>query len=537
MCIMPDVLSGGAPIVCENIGVAYDYVRVDRDQLFMLPPSMRDWIAGDYLTWFLIDAVNLIDTSAFHARHRNDGAGRPAYDPDMMLTLLFYAYCTGLRSSRRIEQACRTDLAYRVICANLVPDHRTIARFRAEHEQAISAVFVEVLRLCAAAGLATVASVAIDGTKVGADAALDANRSAAAITAEVDKIMAQAADADDRDEALLAAASGEQPPAGLAQPSSRLDRLRSALAQIQAQEATAQAARAAAQQQAEQAAAEGRKLRGRKPSDPTAALARAQAELTAAQVRAEAERRGGRTGKPRPPQPAGNSAAAPRARTPPWPGAQVALTAAIAAAAAAPPAKAIVANVTDPDSRIMKTIGGYIQGYNAQAAVNDRQLVLGHDVTQEVNDRLQLVPMMSTTATTLADAGTDEQINLFLADAGYWSEANATAPGPDRLIATLKDWKQRRAAREMGTTTGPAPEGASPAQAMEHRLRTAEGAASYALRSHTVEPVFGNTKENQGYRRFMRRGLTAARSEWSLICSAHNLQKLYRYGPGQPTPA
>jgi hypothetical protein len=190
--------------------------------------------------------------------------------------------------------------------------------------------------------------------------------------------------------------------------------------------------------------------------------------------------------------------------------------------------------VTDPDSRIMKTTDGFIQGYNAQAAVNEHQVVVGIDLTQQGNDCLQLVPMMSATAQQLTAAGADHQIGLILADAGYWSETNATAEGPDRLIATLKDWKQRRAARDLGTTTGLAPAGASPAQAMEHRLRTEQGATSYAKRSHTVEPVFGNIKENQGYRRFMRRGLSAVRSEWALMCSAHNLLKLYRYGHFAP---
>lgn len=156
--------------------------------------------------------------------------------------------------------------------------------------------------------------------------------------------------------------------------------------------------------------------------------------------------------------------------------------------------------------------------------------MVGVGLTQQGNDSLQLVPMMAAAADQLGAAGSSGPIELVLADAGYWSAANATAKGPNRLIATLKDWKQRAAARELGTTTGAPPEGASPERAMEHRLRTAEGAAAYACRSHTVEPVFGDIKENQGYRRFMRRGLTAVTSEWSLMCSAHNLLKLYRHG-------
>ncbi len=509
-------------------------MRVDRDQLFMLPPSMRDWIAEDHLVWFVLDVVGKVDTAPFHARHSNDGAGRAAYDPDMMLALLLYAYCTGMRSSRRIEALCRSDLAYRVICANLVPDHRTIARFRAEHEQAIREVFVAVLRLCAAAGLTTLASVAIDGTKIGADAALDANRSAAAITAEVDRIMGEAAGVDDHDEALFGAARGDELPAELAQPGSRQARLSAALVQIKAQEAAARQASSGTQAQAEKAAAGGRKVHGRKPKDPAAALARAETEVAAAKVRVQAKR-ASRAAKQAEAAARGRKLRGPR----PAPDtsverAEAALAAAQAAAAAAPPAKAAQANVTDPDSRIMKTTQGYLQGYNAQAAVNEHQVVVGAGLTQQGNDCLQLLPMMTATAQQLAAAGTSNQIALVLADAGYWSEANAIAAGPDRLIATLKDWKQRRAARDLGTTTGPAPEGASPAGAMEHRLRTAEGATSYARRSHTVEPVFGNIKENHGYRRFMRRGLSAVQSEWNLICSAHNLLKLYRHGQVVP---
>lgn len=515
--------------------MAYDYVRVDRDQLFMLPPSMREWIPEDHFAWFLLDVVDQVDTAPFHARHHNDGAGRAAYDPDMMLALLLYAYCTGVRSSRRIERLCHTDLAYRVICANLVPDHRTIARFRAEHHEAIKGVFVQVLRLCDAAGLTTLATVAIDGTKIGADAALDANRTAAAITAEVEKIMAQAAGADAGEDALFGAARGDELPPELGDPSCRLARLRSALAQITAQDADAQAAQDAGHAQAQAAAAEGRKLRGRKPTGPAAAVARAEADLAAAtaKVRANREKRAAK---------AAETAAAGRPVRGRRPGpdttverAAAALLAAQATAAAAPPAKARQANVTDPESRIMKAVDGFIQGYNAQAAVNEHQVVVGIGVTQQGNDARQLVPMMSATTDQLTTAGIDTTIGLVLADAGYWSEDNATAAGPDRLIATLKDWKQRRAAAQLGTTTGPAPDGASPAEAMEHRLRTTAGSTSYAMRSHTVEPVFGNTKENQGYRRFMRRGLTAAHSEWALICSAHNLLKLYRHG--SPAPA
>jgi hypothetical protein len=310
--------------------------------------------------------------------------------------------------------------------------------------------------------------------------------------------------------------------------------LTAALTQIQAQEAAAQAASSDAQAQARAAAAGGRKLKGRKPKDPAAALARAQAEAAAANVRAQAKL-ASRSAKQAEATAAGRKLRGRR----PAPDtsvdrAEAALAAAVAAAAAAPPATAAQANVTDPDSRIMKTTQGFLQGYNAQAAVNEHQVVVGVGLTQQGNDCRQLLPMMAATAQQLTAAGTSSQIALVLADAGYWSEANATTEGPDRLIATLKDWKQRRAARELGTTTGTAPDGSSPAVAMEHRLRTPEGATAYAKRSHTVEPVFGNIKENHGYRRFMRRGLSAVHNEWNLICSAHNVLKLYHHGQAAP---
>lgn len=507
--------------------MAYTYVPCDRDQLFLLPTSMREWLPEGHLVWFVLDVVAKVNTSAFHARHPNDGVGRRAYDPDMMLALLMYAYCKGVRSSRRVEQLCETDVAYRVICANQAPDHGTIARFRAVHEQAIAAVFVDVLVLCAAAGLTTLGTIAVDGTKMAAAAALDANRSADAIRAEVERILAEAAATDAGEDSRFGAARGDELPDGLAGATSRLARLQRALDELAALEHAAQAEAAEHQAEAAAAAAEGRKLKGRKPTDRHEALARAQHEAEAARVKAET-RAAERAAKQDQAEAEGRKL---RGKTPTRPDqdrerAEQRLVAAQAAADAAPPAKTEV-NVTDPDSRIMKTPGGWVQGYNAQAAVNEHQIVVGCDVTQQANDSLQLLPMIQAVLHSIHAAGILAVIGLFLADAGYWSEANATAPGPDRLIATLKDWKQRRAARTLGHTSGPPPAGASPLDAMEHRLRTPEGAAAYAMRSCTVEPVFGNHKENRGFRRFMRRGVGAVSSEWSFINTTHNVLKLW----------
>lgn len=496
--------------------MAYSYKSPNRDQPYLLPPSITDWLPEDHLVWFVVDVVSVVDLSSFHVRHPNDGAGRRAYDPEMMLTLLLYAYCVGLRSSRRIAAACRSDLAFKAICVDVVPAHDAIGRFRADHEAAITDVFVDVLILCAQAGLASLGTIAIDGTKIGSDAALDQNRSLASIRAEVERIMAEAADADEHDPPQPPL-SGELPDE-LARRGTRLERLRAAAAQIEAQAAAQRGVAEVAAQRASEEAAAGRRLRGRKPADPHLALRRAEADVAASKTKLSLTR--------------GNKAL--EEATQALAAAEERLRAAQAAAAAAGPSEDLRANTTDPESRIMKTASGWVQGYNAQAAVNEHQVVVAARVTQDHNDVAQLVPMIEAAVTNGRAAGVAETIGTVVADAGYWSEDNATGPGPDRLIATTKDWKQRRAARQLGATTGPPPPEASPLEAMEHRLRTDDGARTYAVRSHTVEPVFGHAKENRGFRRFMRRGLDAANSEWALICATSNLLKLFGHADGRP---
>ncbi len=224
---------GGSPVIPEE-----PYKYPNRDQLYLLPPSIADWLPEDHLVWFVLDVVSMMDLSAFHARHLNDGAGRAAYDPEMMLALLLYAYCVGLRSSRRIARACRCDLAFMVICAEVVPEHDAVGRFRAENEQAIEDVFVDVLALCGRAGLASLGTIAIDGTKIGSDAALDQNRSESAIRAEVEGILAESATADGA-EVTQPNLQGELP-AELARSSGRLARLEAALREIEAERAERQ---------------------------------------------------------------------------------------------------------------------------------------------------------------------------------------------------------------------------------------------------------------------------------------------------------
>ena len=262
--------------------------------MFLLPVSMRDWLDEGHLAWFVIDVVAAIDTSAFHARHRNDGPGRPAYDPDMMLGLMFYAYGMGVRSSRRIEALCRTDAAFKVVAGGAVPDHATLARFLVDHEKAIEDVFVDVLRLCAHAGLVSVGVIAIDGTKIGADAALGANRRRAAIVAElevlraqVEAIVGQARAADDADDADTLFPL-DRLPHELASRRGRQACLERTLAVIEAADAADAAAADEIVARAQAAAAEGRRLSGVKPKDPHAAVTRAAADVAAVQTRNDA---------------------------------------------------------------------------------------------------------------------------------------------------------------------------------------------------------------------------------------------------------
>ncbi|MGH9088431.1 MAG: transposase [Acidimicrobiales bacterium] len=471
-------------------------------------------MGADHLVWFVLDVIAELDLSRFHRLHPNDGVGRRAYDPEMMLALLVYAYATGTRSSRRIARGVREDLAMKVICCDVVPEHDAIGRFRADHEQAIKEAFIDVLSLCSKLGLASLGQVAIDGTKIGADAALDQNRREQAIRDEVERIMAEAAAADGAPTQPTLGGEDPEPPAPR---SGRLERLRAALREIAAERAAREEAEKVQTERWAKDAEEGRRPRGRAPGDPARALVRAEADLVAAH--AKEEKAGSALEK---------LAAAEQVVR-----AEHQLREARDRLSEAPAPKDPEANTTDPESRIMKTTTGWIQGYNAQAAVNANQVIVGADVTNQANDVAQLLPMIVVVEQNAAAAKLTDVIGTVTADAGYWSEENAVAPGPDRLIATTKDWKQRQAAREMGTTVGEPPEEASTLLKMEHRLRTIEGAATYATRSSTVEPVFGQAKENRGARRFMRRGLDAAKSEWSLISTTTNILKMLTFADGR----
>lgn len=451
--------------------MADNLIECNREQMFLMPMSLRDWLPEGHLAWFVVDAVATIDLSRFYLKYRNDGWGHAAYDPRMMVSLLLSAYCLGVRSSRQIERACEVDVAFRVITGNLKPDYSTVCRFRSENEKKLGMVFTEVLRLCAAAGLVKAGVVALDGTKIKANASLSANRTQEHIEEEVKKMLAEAREKDEEEDRLFGKDSrGDELAEELRDRKSRLARLkecRERLEREKEEKVRCQAEKIESRQVEESSS--GHRKRGRKPKETAEVLKEA----------AEAK-----------------------------------------------------ANVTEPDSRIMKTRKGYIQGDNAQAVVDRGQIVIAADVTQEANDVRQLHPMTEQARQELKAAGIEDEIKTGLADAGYWSESNMTrssATDPEFLVATTKDWKQRKAMRDREAPRGRIPKDLSSRDRMERKLLTKRGRSLYKLRGQTVEPVFGQIK-SRGGDNFMRRGFQAVRSEWRLICATHNLLKLFRSG-------
>jgi transposase len=482
--------------------MARDYIPVDRDQLFLVPPDMREWLPEGHLVWWLLAVVERLDTTELHRRRRRGGQGRAGYDPDMLLALLIYAYCTKVRSSRQIERCCETDVAYRVICAGRIPDHSTIARFRQDHAGLARRLFLEVLEICAEAGLAQVGVVALDGTKIAANASRDANRSRARLEADIAAMFDQARDLDDDEDDRFGDRRGDELPAELADAGARKARLQAALDKLNERHARRRSRRDPAQVWAARVAITEERL---------VAARQRWAARQAAKIPGRGMPARYREGK----EVARVEAALARAR------------AKAATAAAAPAARTAQVNVTDPDSRLMPTANGWVQGYNAQAAVNEIGIIVAAEVFDDPNDVELFTPMLDALQRTATVTG---PVGVILADAGYSSTKNLTAPGPTRLIATTSAAKTRR--DDQPASRGPAPEEASPLEAMRHALRTPEGRRLYKQRSWTIEPGFGNLKTNLGFNRFSRRGHPAAQAEWQLITAAANLLKLHRWHPG-----
>ncbi|MBO0882744.1 MAG: transposase [Mycobacterium sp.] len=466
--------------------------------------------------------------------------------------MLIYAYCQGVRSSRQIERKCLTDVSFRVLCAQDPPDHATIARFRAENEDTFAALFTQVLLVAAESGLARLGTVAIDGTKIPANASIDANRGQEWLEGQVRLLVDDGRRLDAAEDACCAGSSdddsdGDRLPPRLRDRSHRAERIRQA-----AQQVADQASRRERAEQEREEVALARRRRseggapvvGRIPEGPHR-LAEAQAHLAReiAVHQAKLDRyaailaAGGRP-MGRPPVEVEQSTRIQRARRV----VQAAIDAQNKAASADQSTDSasrrrkpkhlpnVVANTTDPQSRIMPTRKGFLQGYNAQLAVSTDQVILAVSVGQSTNDQACFVPMMHATQHAAdrlhARTGSDAHVvGMLLADAGYSSDANLAAPGPDRLIALGKSRDQSRAASRE-PALGPPPPDATARQAMSHRLRTEEGETLYKRRGATVEPAIGNLKKILD--RFSRRGLNAALGELQLAAMAFNLLKIYR---------
>ncbi len=538
----------------------------DIDQLMMMPPSVREWLPEDHLAFFVLDVVAELDLGAFYAAYRVDGRGGSVYDPAMMLAVLLYAYCTGERSSRRIERRLVEDVAMRVVAANQQPDHATLARFRRRHQDAIAGLFGQVLGLCVKAGLVDGGVVAIDGTKIAANASFFANRDQADLSSELagsvkrdpaaaatrriaDQVLAEAERVDAAEDAQDENDQLRRVPAEWAGGRDRRSRIRAALEELESQKARDFEARMA--ERARKEAELGRKLTGPKPSTETARRAR------------------------------------PRR-----------------------------ANTTDPHSRIIAQASkGVLQGYNAQAAATPGHIVVAAEITNTTNDQPHFVPMANAVTENLTEAGYRGGAGAFVADAGYWTSANGTTDvGAEVLIATrqsswrtadkpdddklavlarvnrgelsqrqagailgvsytwVRDMTKRyfgrdgqritrsaepesqewipviervaagdismRAARDqlgvsvtrvkamLAHVRGEAVDPAIARNAMNDKLSQPENAAIYRKRSVSIEPVFGNIKANLGFRKFSLRGQAGVHSEWRLICTVHNLLKL-----------
>ncbi len=422
------------------------------EQDLLLPPSLRDWLPENHLAFFVSDLIDHVDLSAITAVYEDEERGYPPYHPVMLTKVLVYAYCVGVFSSRKMQRRLIEDVAFRVLAAGNAPDFRTIADFRKRHLPALQGFFEQVLQVARDLGTLRVGRIALDGTKVKANASKHKAMSfgrmkdkTRQLRDEVTELLAQAEATDAAEDAEYGAdVRGDELPAELQRRESRLKRIR---------EAT-------------------RALKARAKADAVAA------------------------GKP--------------------------------SDAAKPDPKAQY-NFTDPESRIMKGPDGFVQAYNAQLAVNEDQLIIGQAVTQETNDKKQLLPMITTIEAQSGDAPTQ-----LLADAGYCSDANlaAIAETPiDAYISTRKQTHGERPGRPGPCPRGPLPTTATRVDRMSRKLHTKAGAALYAARKAIVEPVIGQIKQARGFRQFLLRGLEKVQGEWSLVCTTHNILKLYRlYG-------
>ena len=456
------------------------FVACDREQSFLMPPDVREWLPRRHLAWFVIDAVAEMDLDAFYAAYRVDGRSRPAYDPAMMVAVLLYAYARGIRSSRVIERACDEDVAFRVLAAQQRPDHATIARFVERHQDAIAGLLGEVLALCARSGLAKVGVIAVDGTKVAANASRNENLDYEQLARE---IVEEAKAVDAAEDELYGDARGDELPPEFATAQGRRGWLREAKQRLEAE-------RAADPQPVPRSRPKRLKEAKRRLDEELRTEVRANQAYEAYRARGRMKD-GRRFGRPPDPY-----------RPPAMPEGRV--------------------NVTDPDSKVVKGLRGWMQGYNGQAVVNEQQVILAAEVETVGADFGHLEPMLDAAQRELAAAGVTDTPEVLLADAGYW-HGEQMERIVDRGIQVLiaPDTSRRRTIRRNWD--------GGHYDFMRRVLATDRGGGLYRRRQPMIEPVFAQMKFNRGLDRFRRRGRGAVRAEWRLITATHNLLKLHRH--------
>ena len=444
----------------------------DRDTLFLMPPSVDDWVPENHLARFVVDIVSRLDLSTI--RNGYAGRGSDAYPPSMMAALLFYAYATGVFSSRKIERATYDSVAFRYIAVNTHPDHDTIASFRKRFLKELKALFVQILLIAHEMGILKLGSVSLDGTKIKANASKHhalswgyAHKLEKQLKDEIKELLYKAKQADKED-----LPEGMNIPDELARRESRLEAIAAAKTLIEQRAAE----RFAKEQQAYEE------------------------KLTARNTKEK------ETGK----KPKG------RSPTPPEPG----------------PKNKDQVNLTDSDSRIMPSQGGgFEQAYNGQAAVDIKtMLIVENHITQQSNDKLEVTPAVENLSCLPDKLGT---VDKLLADAGYFSADNVEKCESNHMVPYIAAERQQHneLLQDRFTEPDPLTDPADPVTEMKHRLRTLAGKAVYAKRKCTVEPVFGIIKAAMGFRQFLLRGLDRVAGEWDLVCIAYNIKRLYALSP------
>ncbi len=438
------------------------YRRYFPEQDFLLPPSLREWLPEDHLSYFVSDLIDQLDLSQIEQHYEREERGYPPYHPRMMTKVLVYGYCVGVFSSRRLEKRLSEDIAFRVLAAGNEPDFRTISEFRRIHLKALEGLFVQVLQLALKLGAMKLGRVAIDGTKIKANASKHKAmsyermlREEQRLREEVKQLLAEAEQTDkDEDKRYGRNRRGDELPAELGRREERLKRIAEAKKALDAR-------------------------------------ARAEAE--------QKDQNSDKNGRP--------GAGSKRGRR-----------------AAAQPKPKAQHNFTDPESRIMKGPDGFVQAYNAQAAVEPAlQLIVGQALSQQANDKQQLIPMIERVR---EQAG--QKVQQVLADSGYCSEENLRKAAKKKVDLYVATGKQKHNQPVPSSPRGRIPKSATLVERMKRKLMSKAGQGIYARRKTIVEPVFGQIKQAQGFRQFLLRGVDKVRSEWALVCATHNMLKLYR---------